>query len=418
MTFHKSRQVYIYTHTPIVPYGSGTQIRQFTTARAYRDLGMSVRVNQITTNSTDQNVILPDGIVYRHVQKENETAGCRQRIAYRIGFPFTDVLQVLYPDRKSILHLVLENELATPGAIHHFEYSSAANVAISLSSKKLNLIWSCHDWESDRIQKVTEMRRKAGYYKSESEKLRRQKYACKVEKRIAASCNLVLMIAEHETRIFREQLNIQNAELLPISWPDEKMPARTRHWLQGGILRMLHVGSPDAMVGYYSLKFILEEVFPIIPEHMRQMIEFWVLGKVENTSYSRSILKLAQPYPQVKFLGYVDDIQSLYAQCDIHLVGNSVATGIRTRIIESFVCGIPVLSVSPGAEGIVGLESGKNILLRDDPEGFAKQITLLFNDSSFLSNLSRAGRALYDQYYSRSVAAATLSSLLEKYIFT
>ncbi|MDZ7831113.1 MAG: glycosyltransferase family 4 protein [Desulfobacterales bacterium] len=409
--------VYFYTHTLIAPFGSGTQIRQFTNIRAYLDLGMQVKVIHITQKPAYKSATLPDGAEYYPIKPDAAMVGWRHRIAYKIGFPFEDVLHVLYPDRQFIIHAVLENEKKTPGAIHHFEYPSTANVAISLQGEKLKLIWSCHDWESDRYLKLSRMREEAGRRKPFFERKRRLLYAKKIEKRIAKAISLVMTISEHEKRIFREKLGIDKAELLPISWPDECPPCRSRVWAKDGMIRLLHVGSPDAMVGYYSLNFILEDVYPLLPQDILSRLELWIVGKIKDTPYSGRIRQLAQKYPQVKFLGFVDNIRDIYTQCDLHLVGNSVATGLRTRIIESFVCGIPVLSVSNAAEGIVGLQPGQNILIEDTPENFAAQITSSVIDPSSLQRLSERGRALYDHFYSRPLSSAILGSLLAKYIF-
>jgi glycosyltransferase involved in cell wall biosynthesis len=224
------------------------------------------------------------------------------------------------------------------------------------------------------------------------------------------------MIAEHETKIFRSKLGIRNAELLPMSLPDETLPLRTRDWCENGVLRMLHVGSPDAMIGYYSLKFILEEVMPHIPDAIRSKLELIVAGKNQDTEYSRIIRKLAGPYPQVKFIGYVDDLLPLYGDSDVQLVGSSTATGLRTRIIESFVRGVPVLSTSAAAEGIVGLRDGHNIFLADSSELFAGRLISLQKDPSLLPILSENGRALYQTNYSRKVTAERLCTLLEQYL--
>lgn len=408
-------QVYFYTHNAITPSGMGTNLRQYSNLRAYLDLGLPVKVIHITKTPGADVVSLPDGAQYVPLAFQPTLPTLAERLAYKVGFPVERALAVLYPDRQSILDVALANERATPGAIHHFEYPSTANVAISLRGRGLKLVWSCHDLESDRNRKLAAMRAEIGQRKTWLEQIRRQYFARQVEKQIAQSSNLVLMIAEHETRIFREQYGIPNAELLPTSWPVEALPSRTRPWADGGILRLLHLGSPDAMVGYYSLKFILGEVFPRLSEDIRARLELWVAGKMGQTEYARRIRKLAEPYPQVQFLGFVDDLSSLYAQTDMQVVGNAVATGLRTRIIESFLYGLPVLSVPPAAQGVIGLIPGRNILLADSADAFAGQISRLVASPAPLAGLAEAGQVLYHQHYARAVTAATLQDLLGRY---
>jgi len=148
----KKLPVYIYTHIPITPFGSGTHIRQYTNVRAYLDLGFSVSVVQFAPDPEKSGrVILPDGATHTLLPARPRIPNIKQRLAYHIGFPLEDALNVIYTDRHSILDAVNERELKTPGAIHHFEYSATANAAISKYNRDMNLIWSCHDWELSLI---------------------------------------------------------------------------------------------------------------------------------------------------------------------------------------------------------------------------------------------------------------------------
>lgn len=64
-----------------------------------------------------------------------------------------------------------------------------------------------------------------------------------------------------------------------------------------------------------------------------------------------------------RLLGFVPDLEPLYRDCQLQVVTATEASGLRTRIVESFARGLPVLSILPAAKGVAGLNPGVNILL-------------------------------------------------------
>jgi len=333
---------------------------------------------------------------------------------YKLGNPNSSILNVLYPGHWQVQREVLQREITSPGAIHHFESIGIASAAYGF--RKLNAVYSSHDIAADRYLKVVEMRRVIGRRLDERTKALKAKRLWQAERAVAQSCKLVLAIAQHELEVYRTRWGFPHLHLLPMSWPDEEQLPRKRGWGEGGKLRLLHIGSTDAFIGFYSLKFILGDVFPLLPPAVIERIELLVVGKNQDTPYSKSIQSLAAPYPQVRFLGFVDDIRSLYSMVDLQVVGAQLATGLRTRILESFVFGVPVLSTDIAALGLVGLAEGKNILMAKDAAGFAAHIQRILESPSILLQLAANARETYDQYYSRSVQSQTLAVLLDMFL--
>ena len=147
------------------------------------------------------------------------------------------------------------------------------------------------------------------------------------------------------------------------------------------------------------------------------------LGYLENRAikyrayaqFSPRILELAKPYPKVSFLGYVEDVRRVYSEADLQVVGNTRATGLRTRIVESFLYGVPVLSTVEAAKGVSPISDGRNILLVADARGFARAIADVLQTPACLAAVAAAGHATYKANYSREVSARALSDLLQRY---
>jgi glycosyltransferase involved in cell wall biosynthesis len=111
----------------------------------------------------------------------------------------------------------------------------------------------------------------------------------------------------------------------------------------------------------------------------------------------------------------VEDVIPYYQQSDVQIVSSTDAAGLRTRIVESFAYGLPVLSTTVGAGGIRGIKSGEHLLIADTPEEFAESFALLIESPERLSGLARGGLDFYMKNQSRAAVASELSRCLRQY---
>lgn len=245
---------------------------------------------------------------------------------------------------------------------------------------------------------------------------RAAKHLRRAEKKAALQSLLTLCIAKHERDYVRENWNCPQAEFFPMSIPDESVPERTHPLGESGKLTMLHLGRIDSLPSYRSLEFLFVKVFPLLSKEVTAGIEVLIVGEQRNGPKAKRIYDLGKGFPFVQFLGFQEGLKEQYAKADLQLVGSTEATGLRTRIVESFAYKVPVLSTTAGAEGVDGLENGGNIFLSDSPESYSSQIENLFYDRGLLESVAEGGRRLYDREYSRAAVAQRLNDLLLAYL--
>jgi glycosyltransferase involved in cell wall biosynthesis len=144
-----------------------------------------------------------------------------------------------------------------------------------------------------------------------------------------------------------------------------------------------------------------EKVFPLVRERLREhAIILHFCG-----SHPPAQLQALHDGVTVHVHGFVDDIDPMIRDAHLMIVPLLSGGGIRVKIIEAMSSGVPVLSTSKGCEGI-GAENGRNIIVRDDPEGFASEIVSASMDPERMSALSRAGLQLMAQNYSEDASLA------------
>jgi glycosyltransferase involved in cell wall biosynthesis len=164
------------------------------------------------------------------------------------------------------------------------------------------------------------------------------------------------------------------------------------------------------------LKFLLTEVFPLLDADTISRLKLEVVGKSDaDCAWTRAIMEMARPYPMVRFSGFVEDIRSAYRRNDLQVIASTQATGLRTRLIESWAFGMPVLATTVGASGVEHLAPGRNILIADDPRDYARNIKELLHHPERLDEIAVAARQTYEAYYSRRAVAAVLQKLLIKH---
>ena len=201
-----------------------------------------------------------------------------------------------------------------------------------------------------------------------------------------------------------------------MSWSEEGIINKKENWTKNGMLNLLHLGQIDGFLGSQSLQYILLKVFPLIPKDKLEKIKLSVVGQIGSSNLSIEMKKLISSFPNVELFGFIKDLKSVYKNSDLQVVAATLATGSRTRIIESLVFGLPVLSTCESADGLIGIENNENILLSRDPSEFANHLVNIFDNPHKLSSLRSNGRATYDKYYHSTIGAQKLGHLLEKYV--
>ena len=84
--------------------------------------------------------------------------------------------------------------------------------------------------------------------------------------------------------------------------------------------------------------------------------------------------------------------------------------GVKGKITQSLAMGLPVVTTSVGAEGIKAVD-GKNCLIADNPEEFAKKAMQVYSDKDLWNTISDNGLKVAKQY-SPETARACLAKII------
>jgi glycosyltransferase involved in cell wall biosynthesis len=108
----------------------------------------------------------------------------------------------------------------------------------------------------------------------------------------------------------------------------------------------------------------------------------------------------AQAHPGVEYTGYVADLDELYRRARVVCCPIQSGGGTRIKVIEAAAYGKPIVSTRMGAEGLE-FQDAYEIVIRDEPEGFASACVKLFDDDALCTRLGNAARAKASAEYDR-----------------
>jgi len=151
------------------------------------------------------------------------------------------------------------------------------------------------------------------------------------------------------------------------------------------------------------MQWFVREVFPLI------------LKKVPDANLIITGDHANLPLPDMRNItlsGYVDDIKSLIASCNVSIAPIWSGGGTRLKILEAMAIGTPVVATSKGAEGLL-VQDGKQILIADQPEKFAEHVIKILTDKELRDSLSANALQLIEENYDWKTIMPNFLRLLE-----
>jgi len=143
---------------------------------------------------------------------------------------------------------------------------------------------------------------------------------------------------------------------------------------------ILHLGTMFWPPNVAGVLWFAREVFPLIRRQMPEA-RFVIVGK----SPPREVQALASD-PHIEVAGYVPEPEPYLATADVFVVPLHAGGGMRVKILDAWLWGLPIVSTPIGAEGIE-MRDGENILLAEDAAAFAQATLRLLTDEGLNQRL-------------------------------
>ncbi len=211
------------------------------------------------------------------------------------------------------------------------------------------------------------------------------------------------VVSEKEKNIFFETFPQHRARVMVVPNCIELSEYQS-HNLERKQNHLIFSGSFRYLANYQAAVWFLEKVYPLI------------LKSVSDTQLLITGDHADLPLPMkrnVHLTGYVEDIKSLIASCDVSIVPIWSGGGTRLKILEAMALSTPVVSTSKGAEGLLAVD-GHSILIADEPERFASQVIRLLQDRQYSQQLASNAFQLVKERYDWAQIMPGFLQMIEK----
>ena len=215
----------------------------------------------------------------------------------------------------------------------------------------------------------------------------------------------VLVTSEREHLLLKNLLPRRVIEVIPNGVDTEAFQGD--YLAQETSNQIIFTGTMDYYPNIDAVLFFAQQCWPLILEQVPG-VTWQIVGRKPPPEVQR----LAE-LPGVTVTGFVPDVQPYLARSAVAIAPLQIGSGTRLKILEAFAMQKAVVSTSMGCEGL-SVESGKHLLVADQPEAFAQAVVELLGDPSMRIALGSAGRALIEAEYSWEQCGAQLLHVLEE----
>lgn len=103
----------------------------------------------------------------------------------------------------------------------------------------------------------------------------------------------------------------------------------------------------------------------------------------------------------VRRVGFVADLDPVFAHCRVALSPVRFGTGIKTKNLSALSHGVPLVTTTVGADGMK-LRHNETALIADTPQQFADAAARAYTDENLWGRLARQGRVHITEYFSEA----------------
>jgi len=213
-----------------------------------------------------------------------------------------------------------------------------------------------------------------------------------------ASADLTLAVTPEERATLEREWPGLSVEVLPNI---HEVVARAPPWSERRDL--MFIGGFEHKPNVDGVEWFAGEVLPLIRKSLPG-VAFDVVGNKSK----KKVARLASA--AVRVHGYVPDAAPFFERCRVFVSPLRYGAGMKGKIGQSMGRGLPVVTTSVGAEGMM-LVDGENALVAGDPAAFAAAVVRLYRDELLWSRLSRNGIEHVREHFGEEAALRRMKEI-------
>lgn len=226
------------------------------------------------------------------------------------------------------------------------------------------------------------------------------------EREAMRAVDAVVAISSEDAKAFDTLAGVR-AHVVPVV-----MTAERRARPHPGEPHFCYVGSLRWKPNVVGLDWLCQQVWPLVRRRVPgATLEIAGVGLKPDPS-GRLPVPDAWRVPGVETVGFLEDLEPLYARSLAMVAPIVGGSGVRLKLLEGFRAGLPVVTTTDGAFGLP-LEDGREALIADEPEAFADRVARLASGDDALRATIRDGAYAYlEEHHSLAAAQRVMRAAL------
>jgi len=202
-----------------------------------------------------------------------------------------------------------------------------------------------------------------------------------------------------------------NSEYLPYPWPNKGVIDDDTPRTLADEPRFFFFGTLVALGSRSSLHFLLDRLYP-------RLIRCWGRGGFRIDIAGRERLPAwfgdrLRDTPEIRYLGFVDDLDRVLARCHAVLAPVSVPVGNRSRILTAMAKRVLVIAHANTALANPDLVDGETCWLAHTTDEFVQRMVSAVNDRERSRRIIDSAQAAYCRHFDPAVAAPAIVDVIE-----
>ncbi|MCG2792341.1 MAG: glycosyltransferase family 4 protein [Weeksellaceae bacterium] len=193
---------------------------------------------------------------------------------------------------------------------------------------------------------------------------------------VAPKLDLIIAISEKEKDMMSEF--VDQSKIISISnihFPKIDPWERKNFEDSRGIIFIGSVHEPNVD----AVDFLYKKIMPIVWEKNPEILVY-IIGSVSEKFDQKD-------YPKFHFLGFVENVESLFKNAKMMVAPLRFGAGVKGKIGQALEYFLPIVTTEIGAEGM-HLVDGQNAIIKNDEKDFAAAILQLNSDIRLWNTLS------------------------------
>ncbi len=226
------------------------------------------------------------------------------------------------------------------------------------------------------------------------------------ERHVCQQVDHVIAVSDADAESFRRLASDVKVSVVPNGIYTREYEAPTGQ-LELGPAALLFTGTmnyrPNVDAVIWFADHILSEIRNAVPE-----ARLFVVG---NKPHER--LDGLRQRADIEVTGYVQDVLPFLCSASVYVAPLRMGSGTRLKLLQAMAAGCAIVSTHVGAQGL-DVQSGREMMLADDPETFARATAALLRDPALRQKLGAAAHTLVCEQYDWSVIVPRLLNVYQE----